>query len=137
MNWNPEWSRRARGFVVYAALASLGTRGVAELVERCVDHTHALVKALAASSDVEVLVAPTINQALVRFLDADGDHDGRADAVIAHVQRSGEAWFGPSRWRGVRAMRVSVCSWRTTERDVERTVRAVRSALDATTRLSQ
>ena len=34
MDWTPEFSRRARGFVVYAALRSLGRQGVAELVER-------------------------------------------------------------------------------------------------------
>ena len=34
-DWMPEFSRRARGFAVYAALRSLGREGVAELVERC------------------------------------------------------------------------------------------------------
>jgi glutamate/tyrosine decarboxylase-like PLP-dependent enzyme len=132
MSWNPEWSRRARGFAVYAALASLGTEGVAELVERCVDHTRALVQRIAAFGDAEVLVEPVINQALVRFLAADGGHDARTEAVIAHLQQSGEAWFGATTWRGMRAMRISVCSWRTTEQDVERVANAVWSALQAT-----
>ena len=35
MDWTPEFSRRARGFAVYAALRSLGRTGVADLVERC------------------------------------------------------------------------------------------------------
>ena len=34
IDWNPEFSRRARGFAVYAALRSLGRQGVAEMVER-------------------------------------------------------------------------------------------------------
>ena len=33
--WVPDFSRRGRGFAVYAALRSLGREGVAELVERC------------------------------------------------------------------------------------------------------
>jgi len=33
--WVPEFSRRARGFAVYAALRALGRDGVAALVERC------------------------------------------------------------------------------------------------------
>ena len=33
--WVPEFSRRARGFAVYAALRELGRDGVAALVERC------------------------------------------------------------------------------------------------------
>src|SRR6267142_5008005 len=36
--WTPEFSRRARGFAVYAALRSLGRAGIAELVERCCAH---------------------------------------------------------------------------------------------------
>src|SRR5215212_12037420 len=35
LDWNPEASRRARGFPVYAAIRSLGRSGVAELVDRC------------------------------------------------------------------------------------------------------
>jgi glutamate/tyrosine decarboxylase-like PLP-dependent enzyme len=135
MNWNPEWSRRARGFVVYAALASLGSTGVAELIDRCVDRTGALVTGIGSLDGAEVLVEPLINQALVRFLDPGGDHDARTEAVVGHLQEHGEAWFGPTTWRGVRAMRISVCSWRTTQRDIERTVSAVEAALKATARL--
>ncbi len=35
VDWVPEFSRRARGFAVYAALRSLGRAGLVELVERC------------------------------------------------------------------------------------------------------
>src|SRR4029077_17536764 len=35
VDWVPEFSRRARGFAVYAGLRSLGRSGVVELVERC------------------------------------------------------------------------------------------------------
>ncbi len=34
LDWVPEFSRRARGFTVYAALRALGRQGVAELIER-------------------------------------------------------------------------------------------------------
>ncbi len=34
VDWVPEFSRRARGFAVYAALRSLGKSGLAELVEQ-------------------------------------------------------------------------------------------------------
>ena len=36
------------------------------------------------------------------------------------------AWFGGTNWRGQRAMRVSVCNHRTTDKDVDMTVAAVR-----------
>src|SRR5262249_10679685 len=43
IDWNPEWSRRARGFSTYAALRQLGRNGIAALVERCCKHAHSLV----------------------------------------------------------------------------------------------
>ena len=47
MAWNPEWSRRARGFSTYAALRELGRDGVAGIVERCCKHAHAIVTGIA------------------------------------------------------------------------------------------
>ncbi|MEJ7582993.1 MAG: pyridoxal-dependent decarboxylase [Acidimicrobiales bacterium] len=38
MDWNPEFSRRARGFAVYAALRSLGRSGLSDLVARGCAH---------------------------------------------------------------------------------------------------
>src|ERR1700680_3005847 len=64
MDWNPEWSRRARGFPTYAALRELGRNGVAALVERCCKHAHSLVTLIGNLPGVEVLQEPTINQAL-------------------------------------------------------------------------
>ena len=128
-DWNPEWSRRGRGFTVYAAIRELGRAGIGELVARCCDLATRLVDDLAELPGVEVLARPIINQGLVRFLDHGGDHDGRTDQVIAAIQASGEAWFGGTTWRGKRAMRISVCNWRTTEEDVRRTLAAFRNIL--------
>lgn len=131
MSWNPEWSRRARGFAVYAALRHLGRSGLADLVERCCDHARAIVDGLAALDGVEVLARPVINQGLVRFRDPARNHDGRTDRAIAEIQRRGRVWFGGTTWRGKRAMRISVCNWRTGTDDVEAAVAAVAEALSA------
>ncbi|MGA3027636.1 MAG: pyridoxal-dependent decarboxylase [Bryobacteraceae bacterium] len=121
IDWNPEWSRRGRGFATYAALRELGRGGLAALVERCSDHARALVTCIGRLRGVEILAEPIINQGLVRF---DGD-DRRTEETIAAIVATGEAFFGATTWRGKRAMRVSVCNWRTSEEDVERAVRAV------------
>lgn len=130
MDWNPEWSRRARGFPAYAALRQLGRRGVEDLVDRCCDNAAALVDRLGGLPGVEVVARPVINQGLVRFLDPGGDHDRRTDAVVEQIQRDGSVWFGASTWRARRVMRVSVCSWRTTDSDVDAAVAAVVAAMD-------
>jgi len=134
MDWNPEWSRRSRCFASYAAIRSLGRQGIADLVERCCKHAHSIVTRVGQLEGAEMLWEPTINQGLVRFLDrspgaTDEDHDRRTDEVIAAILKTGEAFFQGTTWRGRRAMRVSVCNWRTSDEDVERVVDAVKRVL--------
>jgi len=129
IDWNPEWSRRSRGFVVYAALRELGRTGVAEIVDRCCAITRQLVDTIDAMDDAEKMAEPVINQGLVRFLSADGNHDQRTDEVIERIRNGGTAWFGGTDWNGKRVMRISVCNYRTTDEDVTRTLDAVRAAL--------
>src|SRR5262249_48397755 len=120
LDWNPDWSRRARGVATYAALRQLGRGGVADLGERSCHPAQALARSLAALPGVELVVAPVINQALVRFRDprptaGEADHDRHTDQVIERITASGEAFFTGATWRGRRVMRISVCNWRTTE----------------------
>jgi glutamate/tyrosine decarboxylase-like PLP-dependent enzyme len=136
MDWNPEWSRRARGFATYAALRQLGRDGVAALIDRCCAHAHALVSGLGALPGVEVLSDPVINQGLVRFRDpapeaTEADHDRRTDRIIQRILANGGAFFGGTTWRGKRAMRISVVNWQTGQRHVEQAVECVAEVLRA------
>ncbi len=136
MDWNPEWSRRARGFPTYAALRQLGHSGVTSIVENCCKHAHSIVMGIGGLPGAEVLWEPAINQGLVRFLDqspgaTEEDHDRRTDQVVAAINATGEAFFGGTTWRGRRAMRVSVCNWMTSEVDVRRTIHSVSRVLNA------
>ncbi len=128
--WGPEWSRRARGIPLYAAIRTLGRNGVAEIIERCCDLTRDLVMRLGELPGVEVLAEPIINQGLVRFLDSGGDHDAKTDEIIHRINEGGECWFGPTTWNGMRVMRVSLSNFRTTPDDIDKTVAAVKAALD-------
>jgi glutamate/tyrosine decarboxylase-like PLP-dependent enzyme len=129
IDWNPDWSRRARGFSTYAALRELGRDGVAALIERCCDQARVIITGIGCLPGAEVLWEPVINQGLVRFLDPHGqDHDRRTDEVIAAIVKTGEAFFSGTTWRGMRAMRVSVCNWRTSDEDVRRTIDAAAKA---------
>ncbi len=132
MDWTPEFSRRARGFTVYAAIRSLGRSGIAELVERCCDHAQRFAAGIAAVPGVEVLNEVVLNQVLFRF-----ESDERTLAVLAAVQRSGVAWMSGSVWQGRQAIRISVSNWQTTAEDIDRTVAQFRdgsSGISATTR---
>jgi glutamate/tyrosine decarboxylase-like PLP-dependent enzyme len=126
-DWAPESSRRARAFPTWAALRSLGRRGVADLVERDCRLAARLAGGLEALPGVEVLNDVVLNQLLVSF------GDERTDSVIAAVQASGIAWFGGTTWGGRPAARISVSSWSTGEADVDRVVAAIGEAIRAPT----
>ncbi|MFA9432280.1 aspartate aminotransferase family protein [Egicoccus sp. AB-alg2] len=123
MDWNPEFSRRARGMGVYATLRSLGRSGVAAMVERTCELARRFAAELAGSGRAEVVNDVVFNQVLVRWLPpADHDPDAYNDAVIAAVQREGVAYVTGTTWRGRRLMRISVSNWATDRHDVDRTV---------------
>ena len=132
--WVPEFSRRARGFAVYAALRELGRRGVAELVERCCGCARLMAEELARHPRATVLNDVVLNQVLVRFA-----YDGAnvTDEVIDAVQREGTCWMSGTEWDGEPAMRISVCNWRTTEDDIRRSARAILTQADLVARASR
>jgi len=119
-------SRRARGFIVYAALRSLGRNGVREMVERCCALARRLAERLGAAEGVEILNEVVLNQVLVHFLPPDGgDPDAFTQQVMTRVQDEGEAWMGSTTWQGQTAIRVSISNWSTTEADIDRTADAM------------
>ncbi len=136
IDWNPEWSRRARGIPVYAALRELGKDGVADLVERTSLFCNLIVNGIGSMPGVKILWEPKLNQGLLRFLDlkseaTESDHDKKTEAIIAAINASGEAFFSTTTWQGMKAMRVSVVNWRTTQEDVDRTIEAVKRVLNS------
>jgi glutamate/tyrosine decarboxylase-like PLP-dependent enzyme len=122
VDWTPEFSRRARGFAIYAAMRSLGRSGIAELVERCCAHARLFAELLEAGG-ATILNDVVLNQVLVRF--GDGD---RTREVIQRVQDDGTCWLGGTEWGGEHAIRISVSNWRTTSEDVERSAAAILAA---------
>jgi glutamate/tyrosine decarboxylase-like PLP-dependent enzyme len=114
-DFTPEFSRRARGFTVWAGLRSLGRSGVAELVERCCALARRMAGRLRGEPGVEVLNDVVLNQVLARFHGS----DERTREVIRRVQEDGTCWLGGTTWHGAAAMRISVSNWSTTAADVD------------------
>jgi glutamate/tyrosine decarboxylase-like PLP-dependent enzyme len=127
VDWNPEFSRRARAIPVYATLKHLGRAGVADLVDRCCALTRRMVDRLTASPDVKLANDVVLNQALIRFR----DRDETTREVIARVQRDGTCWLGGTVWKGAAAMRISIINASTTATDVDRSAEAILRCLAA------
>ena len=129
-NWVAEASRRARGFTVYAALRSLGRRGLASLIERTCALARRMSDRLAASAGVHILNDVVLNQVLVRFTppSSNVDPDNWTMEVIRRVQKTGTCWVGGTTWHNLRAMRISVSNWSTTETDIDVSAEAILDA---------
>ena len=127
-DFTPELSRRARGVDIWAAIRSLGRRGVEDLIVRCCSHARRFAEGLGGAG-YEILNDVVLNQVLVSF----GDDETTA-RVIEEIQRDGTCWCGGTVWQGRRAMRISVCNWSTTTADVEASLAAMIGCADRVVR---
>jgi glutamate/tyrosine decarboxylase-like PLP-dependent enzyme len=123
VDWTPEFSRRARGFTVYAALRSLGRSGVAALVERCCAAAERFAREIGELPGVEVLNGVVLNQVLFRF-----ENDARTDDVLRSVQEGGAVWMSGTTWDGRKAIRLSVSNWKTGDEEIDLALTAFREA---------
>ena len=108
-----EFSRRARGVPVWAALRTLGRDGVSRLVDTRIALAQRAAHQL-SHSGVTVRNRVVLNQVLL-----EAGTPENAQRICSAVRDSGRAWLGPSSWQGRAAIRISVTSWRTTERDID------------------
>jgi aromatic-L-amino-acid decarboxylase len=134
IDWTPEWTRRARGFPVYAALRELGRDGVAAMIDRCCAHAAAIADGIGTLEGAYLVARPTLNQGLIRFHDpkpgaSEADHDRCTEEMVAAINEEGTAFFSPGTWQDRRMMRISVVNWRTSDEDVRLTVEAVTRVL--------
>jgi glutamate/tyrosine decarboxylase-like PLP-dependent enzyme len=123
VDWVPEFSRRARGFAVYAALRSLGRSGLAELVERSSACAQRFADGIVGIPGVELLNDVVLNQVLFRF-----ESDQRTDEVLRKVQEAGDVWMSGTTWDGRRAIRISVSNWQTQNKEIDLALESFRVA---------
>jgi len=126
VDWVPEFSRRARGFAVYAALRSLGRSGLAELVERTCACAQRFSEQIVLLPGVELLNDVVLNQVLFRF-----ESDEQTDDVLHRVQDAGDVWMSGTTWDGRRAIRISVSNWQTDDDQIDLALDSFRAALQA------
>ena len=125
MNLGMEFSRRGRGMALWVALRSLGRDGVAEMVGRHCRQARRLAQALDGSG-VEILNRVVLNQVLFRC-----DTDAETAALRKRAVATGRIWFGPTRWQGRPACRLSVSNWQSSDATIGAAIGVLRQELDA------
>ena len=125
MYFTPEMSRRARIVELWATLKYLGKEGIDEMVYGLHLRSKQFASMLSSIDGFKVLNEIVFNQVVVKCAT-----DEITDQVIKEIQEIRECWVGGSVWKGKRVIRISVCSWATTEEDVNRSVASFGKALE-------
>ena len=125
MNFRPSMSSRARAIELWAVLKTLGREGVQRLVEQLCENARKFARLL-ADQGFQIHNDVVFNQVLVSC-----ENDALTKATLNKIQTSGECWCGGSTWRSKTVIRISVCDWATTQKEIERSVRAFVAARTA------
>jgi len=120
----PEFSRKARGIEVWAALRTLGRDGMADLVRRNCAQARAFAVGL-QEIGYSVLNEVVLNQVVASIGDA-----VQMQQIQKLVEQDGMCWFGLTNWQGHDAFRISVSSWATTDQDVEKSLQSIRQSTE-------
>ena len=124
MYYTPEMSRRARIIELWAVMRYLGKNGIAQMVNGLHKRAVQFHDELSNIKGFELLNDIVFNQVLVRC-----DTDELTEKTLKRIQDLRECWVGGSMWEGRKVIRISVCSWATTEEDVTRSVKSFEKAL--------
>jgi len=124
MLYTPEMSRRARGIEIWALLKGMGRSGVDALIAHLCQQAKLFSTEL-GTRGFRILNDVVFNQVLVAC-----ETSELTQQTLKNIQASGECWCGGSQWKGEPVIRISVCSWATTDEDVHRSVAAFVAARD-------
>jgi glutamate/tyrosine decarboxylase-like PLP-dependent enzyme len=105
--FNPELSRRARGFAAWAVLQAWGKEGITEMIRRHCSCATLLCKKLGAVEGIRVCnPSAPLNQVVLRF----GESDDSTEKVTALINEAGHGFVRTAQFQGVTCMRVSIIS---------------------------
>ena len=119
MLYTTEMSRRARAIDLWALLKGLGKRGVSELVYELYSKAKYFSQLL-EEGGLQILNQVVFNQVLVHY-----ENDNKTEALVKGVQQSGVCWLGGAKWSSKSVMRISVCSYKTSYADIEKSAEEI------------
>lgn len=128
MFYTPEMSRRARIIELWAIMKYLGKSGIDEMILTMNQRAKQFAEELKKIEGFHVENEIVFNQIIVRC-----DSDEITERTLHRIQMLRECWLGGSMWFGKKVMRVSICSWATTENDVSISVQSFKKALELAT----
>ena len=108
---------------LWAVLKTLGASGVEQLIDTLCERAEYFADRLKAAG-FDVINPVFFNQFMACETDA------KTEAVLHAIQNSGVCWCSGSKWKGRSVIRVSVCSYATTQEDIDQSVTAFKNTLE-------
>ena len=127
MFFTPEMSRRARIIELWAIMRYLGKNGIDEMILTMHKRAKQFANEISQIPGFSVENDVVFNQVIVKC-----NSDKLTEKVLSNIQMLRECWLGGSMWFGKKVMRVSVCSWATTENDISKSIKSFEKALTLT-----
>ncbi len=118
MLYTPEMSRRARAVELWATFKYLGKQGIDELVLGLHERAKQFADGLSRNG-FRILNDIVFNQVLVTC-----DNEEETETTLKNLQDLRDCWCGGSVWFDKKVIRISVCSWATTEKDIDISIKS-------------
>lgn len=101
-DYNPELSRRARGFAVWAMLQTLGRNGITAIVRKHCEAARELADLCRRLAGVKILNDVVLNQVAL-------DLGPAVQMICDRINETGDFFVRTAQWRGRTILRVSFC----------------------------
>lgn len=129
-SYNPELSRRARGFAAWSVLRCLGRNGVIDLIRRHCSLARDLARRIDQIEGLTVLNEVVCNQTIVATeADTSGpEDDARIQRLADELNATGRVFLRTDAWRGRMCLRFSVSAGPTDARAIEALASQIRES---------
>jgi len=105
--FNPELSRRARGFAAWAVFRALGKRGICDLISGHCQSAQLAASKIAMIPGLEVAGTVTLNQVIVTLSDDTIDMQQATKLLAAELNQSHGVFVKTADWKGRAVLRLS------------------------------
>ncbi|AET61998.1 pyridoxal-dependent decarboxylase [Paenibacillus terrae HPL-003] len=113
MLYVPELSKRARSVELWAVIKYLGKVGIEKLVDDLCDNAEYFAEKL-TEQGFHVENNVVFNQIVVKC-----ENSEITSATLKNIQASRKCWCSGALWQNEPAIRISICSWQTTQKDID------------------
>ena len=120
-HYNPELSRRARGFAIWSVLKAMGRSGIESMVCNHCDCASLLAYKLEKVDGIEVMNDVVLNQVVLRFGEGGplAASNAATEAMVEALNADGRHFFRTAIWQDRVVMRVSVIGEQTGPQDMQ------------------